>query len=62
MGVSPRHPKTHSMRFGIVILPQDSWRDARGTWQVAEEYGFDHAWTYDHLSWPTSRGGQPFRR
>jgi len=41
------------MRFGITILPQDSWRDARRKWQAAEHYGFDHAWTYDHLSWRT---------
>jgi len=41
------------MRFGIVILPQDSWPEARRRWQAAEQYGFDHAWTYDHLSWRT---------
>jgi alkanesulfonate monooxygenase SsuD/methylene tetrahydromethanopterin reductase-like flavin-dependent oxidoreductase (luciferase family) len=39
------------MRHGIVILPQDSWATARTRWQRAEELGFDHAWTYDHLSW-----------
>ena len=39
------------MRHGIVILPQGRWADARRTWQQAEELGFDHAWTYDHLSW-----------
>jgi alkanesulfonate monooxygenase SsuD/methylene tetrahydromethanopterin reductase-like flavin-dependent oxidoreductase (luciferase family) len=39
------------MRHGIVILPQDKWADARLKWQQAEELGFDHAWTYDHLSW-----------
>jgi alkanesulfonate monooxygenase SsuD/methylene tetrahydromethanopterin reductase-like flavin-dependent oxidoreductase (luciferase family) len=39
------------MRHGIVILPQQSWPDARRLWQQAEELGFDHAWTYDHLSW-----------
>lgn len=39
------------MRHGIVILPQQKWADAKGTWQRAEELGFDHAWTYDHLSW-----------
>lgn len=47
------------MRFGIVILPQDSWRDAQTKWKLAEEYGFDHAWTYDHLSWRTL-AGQPW--
>jgi alkanesulfonate monooxygenase SsuD/methylene tetrahydromethanopterin reductase-like flavin-dependent oxidoreductase (luciferase family) len=41
------------MRFGIVILPQDPWPIARRKWQSAEGLGFDHAWTYDHLSWRT---------
>jgi alkanesulfonate monooxygenase SsuD/methylene tetrahydromethanopterin reductase-like flavin-dependent oxidoreductase (luciferase family) len=39
------------MRHGIVILPQATWADARQTWQQAEQLRFDHAWTYDHLSW-----------
>ncbi len=39
------------MRHGIVILPQQPWAEARTTWQRAEELGFDHAWTYDHLTW-----------
>lgn len=47
------------MRHGIVILPQQKWSDARATWQRAEELGFDHAWTYDHLSW-RSLADQPW--
>lgn len=39
------------MRFGIVILPELRWGQAKGRWERAEEYGFDHAWTYDHLGW-----------
>ena len=39
------------MRCGITILPQDPWPEARRKWAAAEEYGFDAAWTYDHLSW-----------
>jgi alkanesulfonate monooxygenase SsuD/methylene tetrahydromethanopterin reductase-like flavin-dependent oxidoreductase (luciferase family) len=39
------------MRHGITILAQDSWPEARRKWVLAEELGFDHAWTYDHLSW-----------
>ncbi|PFG32556.1 LLM class flavin-dependent oxidoreductase [Sanguibacter antarcticus] len=39
------------MRIGIVILPQHRWSQAAGLWRRAEEYGFDHAWTYDHLAW-----------
>ena len=39
------------MRFGIVILPQYEWPEAARPWRRAEELGFDHAWTYDHLAW-----------
>jgi alkanesulfonate monooxygenase SsuD/methylene tetrahydromethanopterin reductase-like flavin-dependent oxidoreductase (luciferase family) len=39
------------MRFGITILPEHRWSVAQPLWQRAEEYGFDHAWTYDHLVW-----------
>ena len=39
------------MRVGIVILPEDRWWAAEPQWRAAEEYGFDHAWTYDHLGW-----------
>lgn len=47
------------MRFGIVILPQQPWRVARFRWERAEQLGFDHAWTYDHLSW-RSLADQPW--
>ncbi|MFG1610522.1 LLM class flavin-dependent oxidoreductase [Actinoplanes sp. NPDC049265] len=39
------------MRIGIVILPDERWSVAGRRWQRAEEYGFDHAWTYDHIGW-----------
>jgi alkanesulfonate monooxygenase SsuD/methylene tetrahydromethanopterin reductase-like flavin-dependent oxidoreductase (luciferase family) len=39
------------LRVGIVILPELRWADASQRWRRAEEYGFDHAWTYDHLAW-----------
>jgi alkanesulfonate monooxygenase SsuD/methylene tetrahydromethanopterin reductase-like flavin-dependent oxidoreductase (luciferase family) len=39
------------MRVGIVILPEHRWADARARWARAEEYGFAHGWTYDHLGW-----------
>ena len=39
------------MRFGITILPEYRWSDAAPKWRRAEELGFDHAWTYDHLTW-----------
>ncbi len=39
------------MRYGITILPEDPWAQAAPLWSRAEELGFDHAWTYDHLVW-----------
>ena len=39
------------MRFGIVILPDQRWTQAARRWRLAEDYGFAHAWTYDHLGW-----------
>jgi alkanesulfonate monooxygenase SsuD/methylene tetrahydromethanopterin reductase-like flavin-dependent oxidoreductase (luciferase family) len=43
------------MRFGLTILPEHRWAQAAPIWRRAEELGFDHAWTYDHLVW----GGLP---
>jgi alkanesulfonate monooxygenase SsuD/methylene tetrahydromethanopterin reductase-like flavin-dependent oxidoreductase (luciferase family) len=39
------------VRIGIVILPDQRWAVAGRRWRLADEYGFDHAWTYDHLGW-----------
>ena len=39
------------MRFGLTILPEHHWSDAAPRWRAAEQWGFDHAWTYDHLVW-----------
>jgi alkanesulfonate monooxygenase SsuD/methylene tetrahydromethanopterin reductase-like flavin-dependent oxidoreductase (luciferase family) len=44
------------MRIGIVILPQRPWHEQRELWRRAEDYGFDHAFTYDHLSWRSLAG------
>lgn len=43
------------MRTGVVILPQQRWSEASHRWRRAEELGFAHAWTYDHLSWRSLR-------
>ncbi|WP_427384021.1 LLM class flavin-dependent oxidoreductase [Janibacter sp. G56] len=43
------------MRHGLTILPELSWRETAPRWSAAEQMGFDHAWTYDHLVW----GGIP---
>jgi len=34
-----------------VILPEYRWLLAEQKWRAAETYGFDHAWTYDHIGW-----------
>jgi alkanesulfonate monooxygenase SsuD/methylene tetrahydromethanopterin reductase-like flavin-dependent oxidoreductase (luciferase family) len=43
------------MRFGLTILAEHRWSVAAPMWRRAQELGFDHAWTYDHLVW----GGLP---
>ncbi len=43
------------MRLGVVILPEFSWSTAQGLWRRAEDLGFHHAWTYDHLAWRSLR-------
>lgn len=45
------------MRIGINLLPELPWSADRKRWQRAEELGFDHAWTYDHLAWRTLAAG-----
>jgi alkanesulfonate monooxygenase SsuD/methylene tetrahydromethanopterin reductase-like flavin-dependent oxidoreductase (luciferase family) len=39
------------VRVGVLILPEHPWRAAAEKWQRAEEMGFDHVWTYDHVIW-----------
>ena len=39
------------MRLGVVILPEHPWPEAAPLWRAAEDMGFSHAWTYDHLAW-----------
>ncbi|GAB2660837.1 LLM class flavin-dependent oxidoreductase [Gordonia jinhuaensis] len=43
------------MRYGVFILPDRPWQQTRPAWERAEQLGFDHAWTFDHLVW----GGLP---
>lgn len=43
------------LRHGIVVVPEHRWAEASPRWRAAEEMGFAHAWTYDHLVW----GGLP---
>ena len=48
------------MRIGVVMLPADPWPQARTRAQHLESLGFDHLWTYDHLSWRRFRDGPWF--
>jgi hypothetical protein len=43
------------VRLGVVILPELRRAELVSTWRRAEELGFDHAWTYDHLAWRSLR-------
>ncbi len=43
--------RSFPLRVGVLILPERPWRESCVRWQRAEELGFDHAWTYDHLIW-----------
>lgn len=45
------------MRIGICILPDRNWVEASKQWTAAEQLGFAHAWTYDHLAWRDLRDG-----
>ncbi len=39
------------MKHGIAILPEHEWKLAAERWRTAEQLGYHHAWTYDHLMW-----------
>lgn len=39
------------MRIGVCIIPTDPWPVAVAQARHVEELGFEHLWTYDHLSW-----------
>lgn len=45
------------IRIGVIILPEQDWDTDRRRWELADSYGFDHAWTYDHLAWRTLADG-----
>jgi alkanesulfonate monooxygenase SsuD/methylene tetrahydromethanopterin reductase-like flavin-dependent oxidoreductase (luciferase family) len=46
-----------SVRIGIALLPERRWAQDRGRWRAVEDWGFDHAWTYDHLAWRSLADG-----
>jgi alkanesulfonate monooxygenase SsuD/methylene tetrahydromethanopterin reductase-like flavin-dependent oxidoreductase (luciferase family) len=44
------------VRVGLIILPQRRWSGQAAMWRRAEDLGFDHLWTYDHLTWDPLAG------
>lgn len=44
-----------SIRLGALVLPEHQGPESLAIWRHVEELGFDHAWTFDHLSWRTLR-------
>jgi alkanesulfonate monooxygenase SsuD/methylene tetrahydromethanopterin reductase-like flavin-dependent oxidoreductase (luciferase family) len=39
------------VRVGVCIVPTDPWPTAVAQARHVEALGYDHLWTYDHLSW-----------
>jgi len=39
------------VRIGVLLLPTDPWSESVALARRIEEMGYDHLWTYDHLSW-----------
>jgi alkanesulfonate monooxygenase SsuD/methylene tetrahydromethanopterin reductase-like flavin-dependent oxidoreductase (luciferase family) len=49
-----RLPGVHhngGVRLGVVVLPTDPWPQTRALARHLDDLGYDHVWTYDHLSW-----------
>jgi len=44
------------VRVGVVMLPTDPWPETVTRARHLEALGYDHLWTYDHLSWRRYRG------
>jgi alkanesulfonate monooxygenase SsuD/methylene tetrahydromethanopterin reductase-like flavin-dependent oxidoreductase (luciferase family) len=44
------------VRIGLVVLPLRPWVEQAQQWRRAEAMGFDHLWTYDHLTWDPLAG------
>jgi alkanesulfonate monooxygenase SsuD/methylene tetrahydromethanopterin reductase-like flavin-dependent oxidoreductase (luciferase family) len=39
------------MQIGVLILPASPWKEQCAYWRLADQLGFAHAWTYDHIAW-----------
>lgn len=40
----------------MIVLPMRRWAQQQHLWREVERLGFDHAWTYDHLTWDPYTG------
>ncbi len=54
--VSATTDRLGAMRVGVLMLPTDPWPETKARAQHIEALGYDHLWTYDHLSWRRYRG------
>ena len=48
--------QTPPVRVGVLMLPTDPWPEALERARRIEALGYDHLWTYDHVSWRRYRG------
>jgi alkanesulfonate monooxygenase SsuD/methylene tetrahydromethanopterin reductase-like flavin-dependent oxidoreductase (luciferase family) len=48
--------QTPQVRVGVLMLPTDPWPEALERARRIEALGYDHLWTYDHVSWRRYRG------
>ena len=52
---SPSGPRPDAggsrVRVGVLLLPTDPWPETVARVQRLEAIGYDHLWTYDHLTW-----------
>jgi alkanesulfonate monooxygenase SsuD/methylene tetrahydromethanopterin reductase-like flavin-dependent oxidoreductase (luciferase family) len=39
------------IRFGIIMMPTDPWRESVDVARRVEALGYDHLWVFDHLTW-----------
>ncbi len=51
-----RRGRLGRVRVGVLMLPTDPWPQAVERARHLEALGYDHLWTYDHLSWRRYRG------
>ncbi|MGZ4495816.1 MAG: LLM class flavin-dependent oxidoreductase, partial [Nocardioides sp.] len=48
------------MRVGVILLPEHRASEMAARWRRLDAWGFDSAWTYDHLAWRSLADGPWF--